>query len=198
MFLIKKKIQFVKKAGKLLLLIHSVFSKIFKRFLHNQINAHFENILFHFLSASRKHFSTQHVLPRLIEDWKLHLDNNKVVGAILMVISKAFDSLLHQLITVKLAAYGPGKGALRVIFSYLKNRKQSVKVKVIQSLPELILSGVTQGSLLGPILFNIFIKVHTALLQNFFQLGFQFLVFISYSKSNLVPYFDYTSRILYI
>ena len=46
-----------------------------------------------------------------------------------MDLSKAFDCLPHELIIAKLAAYGLGKGALQVIFSYLKNRKQSVKVK---------------------------------------------------------------------
>ena len=46
-----------------------------------------------------------------------------------MDLSKAFDCLPHELIIAKLAGYGLGKGALQVIFSYLKNRKQSVKVK---------------------------------------------------------------------
>ena len=72
-----------------------------------------------------------------------------------MDLSKTFDCLLHELIIAKLAAYGLEKGPLPVLFFYLKNRKHSVKVKDIQSLLKLILSGVPQGSLLGPILFNI-------------------------------------------
>ena len=136
----------------------NLFSKVFERFLYHQLNAHFENILSQFLSAYRKHFSTQHVLLRIVENWKLHLDNNKIVRAILMDLSKAFDCLPHELIIAKLAAYGLEKRALRMIFSYLKNRKQSVKVKGIQSLLKLILSGIPQGSSLGPILFNIFIN----------------------------------------
>ena len=150
----------------------NVFFKVFERFLYNQLNAHFENILSRFLSAYRKHFSTQHVLLRIAENWKLHLDNDKIVTATLMDLSKAFDCLPHELITAKLAAYGLEKGALRIIFSYLKNRKQSVKVKGIQSLLKLMLSGVPQGSLLGPIPYNIFINdlfyfINSADLHNF-------------------------------
>ena len=73
------------------------------------LNAHFENILSQFLSAYTKHFSTQHFVLRIVENWKLHLDNNIIVGAILMDLSKAFDCLPHELIIAKLAAYGLGK-----------------------------------------------------------------------------------------
>ena len=68
-----------------------------------------------------------------------------------MDVSKAFDCLCHDLIIAKLAAYGLGDGALQIIYSCLKNCKQSVKVKgVIKA----ILAEVSQGSLLGPLLFN--------------------------------------------
>ena len=75
-----------------------------------------------------------------------------------MDLSKAFDCLSHDLIIAKLAAYGLGDGALQIIYSYLKNRKQSVKVKSVISLLRVTLAGVPQGSLLGPLLFNIFMN----------------------------------------
>ena len=133
------------------------FSKVFERYLLDQLSTYFEPILSQFFSAYRKHFNT-HVLLRLIEEWRLGLDNNKAVGAVLMDLSKAFDCLSHDLITAKLAAYGLGDGALQIVYSYLKNRKQSVKVKGVISLLKVILAGVLQGSLLGPLLFNIFIS----------------------------------------
>ena len=70
-----------------------------------------------------------------------------------MDLSKVFDSLSHDLIIAKLAAYGLGGGALQIISSYLKNRKQSVKMKGAISLLR-----VPQGSLLGRLLFHIFIN----------------------------------------
>ena len=75
-----------------------------------------------------------------------------------MDLSKAFDSIPHDLLIAKLAAYDFDKGALLYILSYLKGRKQSTRINNIYSLFELILSGVPQSSILGQILFNIFLN----------------------------------------
>ena len=58
------------------------------------------------MAAYRKGYSCQHVILRLVEDWKLALDDRKHVAAMLMDLSKAFDSLPHELIIAKLKAYG--------------------------------------------------------------------------------------------
>ena len=81
------------------------------------------------LSAYRKNYSIQHVLLRLIENWRRCLDENKVVGAVLMDLSKAFDCLSHELLIAKLDAYGFNENTIRLVYSYLTNRKRSVKVK---------------------------------------------------------------------
>ena len=75
-----------------------------------------------------------------------------------MHLSKAFDCLPHGLLTAKLEAYCLDRGALKLLLSYLNNRKQSVKFKGVRSILQLIKNSVPQGSILGPILFNIFIN----------------------------------------
>ena len=76
----------------------------------------------------------------------------KYVAAILMDLSKAFDCLPHDLLLLKLKYYGLSDNALKLMESYLTNRKQCVKLGSAKSNFELILKGVPQESILGPVL----------------------------------------------
>ena len=133
-------------------------SKIYERFIHNSLSSFAENILSNFISAYRKAYSSNHVLLRLIENWKKSLDNKNFVGTVLMDLSKAFDCIPHDLLVAKLHAYGLSEDTVTFIYSYLKRRKQGVKINNTESLFQILLSGIPQGSILGPILFNIFIN----------------------------------------
>ena len=119
----KKDDRLDKKNYRPLSVLH-VFSKIFERFLLNQILPFFNKIQSAFLSAYRARYSSQYVLLRLIEGWRQCLDENRVAGAILMDLSKAFDCLPHDLLIAKLEAYGIKKQSLLLILSYLQQRKQ--------------------------------------------------------------------------
>ena len=70
----------------------------------------------------RKGYSTQQCLLFMIKKWKRAVDNGKAFGLLLTDLSKAFDSLTHELLLAKLLAYGFSFTATKIIHSYLKNR----------------------------------------------------------------------------
>jgi hypothetical protein len=92
----------------------------------------------------------------LLEDWKVALDKN--VAAILMDLSKAFDCLPHDILLCKLSAYGLSPNSVKLLQNYLTGRKQQIKLQGVLSSWADIQKGVSQGSIIGPLLFNIFIN----------------------------------------
>ena len=75
-----------------------------------------------------------------------------------MDLSKAYDCIPHDLLIAKLEAYGFHIKSLRLMYSYLTNRKQRVKIGSYKSSQSNVKIGVPQGSVLGPLLFNIFLN----------------------------------------
>ena len=102
-------------------------SKIFERPIFKQTNKYFENLFSKFQCGFRKGFSAQHCLVAMLEKWKKGNDKEKITGALLTDLSKAFDFLSHELLIAKLNAYGFDGIALKLIYTYLNERRQGQK-----------------------------------------------------------------------
>ena len=108
--------------------ILSNISKVYERCIYDQIQNYFYQILSKFQCGFRKGFNAQHCLIALIEKLKESVDRGGAFGALFTDLSKAFDCLPHELLIAKLEAYGFDEKAVTLIYNYLSNRKQRVKI----------------------------------------------------------------------
>ena len=116
-----------------------------------------ENILSNFQSGFRKGFNAQQCLIGMTEKAKRTMGKGAHFNALLIDLSKPFDCLPYDLLIAKLDAYGFKNDALNLVFNYLNNKEQRVKINSLFSSFKNFVSGVRQGSLSGPLLFNIFL-----------------------------------------
>ena len=102
--------------------------------------------------------SAQNCLLVMLEKWRACLDNKGSCGVLLTDLRKAFDCLIHDLLIAKLSAYGFDYNSLKLIYCYLTNRLQRIRINSKYSSWNDIIYGVPQGSILGPLLFNIYLS----------------------------------------
>ena len=126
--------------------------------MQKQINSFITDYLPDFLCGYRQRYSTQHALIKLTEIWRQNLDSRGYSGAVLMDLSKPFDTISHELLIAKLHAYGFSKESLDLVLDYLSDRWQRTKISGNVSSWAELLKDVPQGSVLGPLLFNIYIN----------------------------------------
>ena len=137
-----------------------VLSKILERHVHislmNYLNEY--NLLHPTQSGFRSAHSCETAFVNMIDRWLQSMDNGQLIGVVLVDFKKAFDLVDHKILLEKLNLHNLSEDSLNWFSSYLQNRTQRVSVNNVLSDQRSILYGVPQGSILGPLLFLMFIN----------------------------------------
>ena len=138
----------------------SNLNKLLEKIMHTRIYSFLEKyeLLYSLQFGFRTQYSTTHALIHMTETIRAALDSGQVTCGIFVDFQKAFDTVNHEILLSKLEHYG-FRGVINDWFrSYLTDRKQKVVINGFESQNKIMNHGVPQGSVLGPILFLIYIN----------------------------------------
>ena len=147
----------------------SNINKLLEKIVHERCYNFLEkfNCLYKYQFGFRKSHSTNHALIEITEKIRKALDSRKFACGIFVDLQKAFDTVNHEILLKKLEHYGLRNMTNSWFKSYLNNRKQLVSLNGVDSETQIMQHGVPQGSVLGPLLFLIYINdLHDSILYS--------------------------------
>ena len=135
-------------------------ARLFERLIFKQIYSYFSDkkLIYSHQSGFRAQHSTTTALLDLLNQWCLNIDRGMVNGVLFLDLKKAFDTVDHVILLKKLNCYGVDDRALAWFRSYLEDRQQVCYVNGVTSSMASITCGVPQGSILGPLLFLVYVN----------------------------------------
>ncbi len=137
-----------------------ILSKIIERAVFDQLYPHLDShsMLHEAQSGFRPRFSTASALMNVTEDWLNAIDNGHYVGIVLLDLQKAFDTVNHSILIKKLFDYGMSINVINWFKSYLNDRSHVTIINGVKSNERQAICGIPQGSILGPLLFILYIN----------------------------------------